>query len=232
MPCFWATCLSVTISSCWWSVATLARSNIGAISNWPGATSLWRVLAGMPSLNSSRSASSMKPARARGWRRSSGRRTPGPSAAWRRTACGPALSRSGRAKKKLRSIRKYSCSAPANDTTGVGLVVAEQLEDPLGLRGHRLLRAQQRRLVVERLAGHRDEHRRDAQRVAVGVLEDVRRAGDVPAGVAAGLERGPQAAVGEARRVGLALDERLAGELGDRRRRRRRARGSCRASRR
>ena len=37
-----------------------ARSNIGAISNWPGATSLWRVLAGMPSLNSSRSESSMK----------------------------------------------------------------------------------------------------------------------------------------------------------------------------
>ena len=37
----------------------VGRSNIGAISNWPGATSLWRVLAGMPSLNSSRSASSM-----------------------------------------------------------------------------------------------------------------------------------------------------------------------------
>ena len=59
MPCFWATLLSITISSCWWSVATLERSNIGASSNCPGATSLWRVLAGMPSLNSSRSASSM-----------------------------------------------------------------------------------------------------------------------------------------------------------------------------
>ena len=34
-------------------------------------------------------------ARARGWRRSSGRRTPGPSAAWRRTACGRRCSRSG-----------------------------------------------------------------------------------------------------------------------------------------
>ena len=59
MPCFWATLFSMTISSCWWSAATLERSNIGAISNWPGATSLCRVLAGMPSLNSSRSASSM-----------------------------------------------------------------------------------------------------------------------------------------------------------------------------
>ena len=61
MPCFWATVLKVVISSCWWSAATLARSNIGASSNWPGATSLCRVLAGMPSLNSSRSASIMKP---------------------------------------------------------------------------------------------------------------------------------------------------------------------------
>ena len=59
MPCFWATFLRVVISSCWWSAATLERSNIGASSNWPGATSLWRVLAGMPSLNSSRSQSIM-----------------------------------------------------------------------------------------------------------------------------------------------------------------------------
>ena len=44
MPCFWATFLSVVISSCWWSAATLERSNIGASSNWPGATSLWRGL--------------------------------------------------------------------------------------------------------------------------------------------------------------------------------------------
>ena len=61
MPCLLAIRLKVVISSCWWSAATLARSNIGAISNWPGATSWWRVLAGMPSLNSSRSVSIMKP---------------------------------------------------------------------------------------------------------------------------------------------------------------------------
>ena len=46
--------------SCWWSVATLANSNTGAISYWPGATSLWRVLTGMPSLKHSRSTSNMQ----------------------------------------------------------------------------------------------------------------------------------------------------------------------------
>ena len=61
MPCLRASVLNVVISSCWWSDATFARSNMGATSNWPGATSLCRVLAGMPSLNSSRSVSIMKP---------------------------------------------------------------------------------------------------------------------------------------------------------------------------
>ena len=59
MPYFSATRRSVTMISCWWSVARLADSNTGAISYCPGATSLWRVLTGMPSLNSSRSHSSM-----------------------------------------------------------------------------------------------------------------------------------------------------------------------------
>ena len=99
----------------------------------------------------------------------------------------------------------------------VGLVVAEELEHPLGLGRHRLLRAQHRRLVVERLAGHRDEDGRDAQRVAVGVLQHVRRAHHVPAGVAAGLEGVAQAAVREARRVRLALDQGLARERRERR---------------
>ncbi len=61
MPCFLASVLNVVINSCWWSAATFPRSNIGAISNWPGATSLCLDLAGMPSLNSSRSVSHMKP---------------------------------------------------------------------------------------------------------------------------------------------------------------------------
>ena len=48
------------------------------------------------------------------------------------------------------------------------------------------------------------------------VLQNVGRAGDVPAGVAAGLERAAQAARREAGRVRLALDQGLARELGQR----------------
>ena len=46
--------------SCWWSEPTLEFSNTGASSYWFGATSLWRVLTGTPSLASSRSVSSMQ----------------------------------------------------------------------------------------------------------------------------------------------------------------------------
>ncbi len=48
------------MQSCWWSVPTFEFSKIGATSNCPGATSLWRVLIGTPSLKSSFSLSSMK----------------------------------------------------------------------------------------------------------------------------------------------------------------------------
>ena len=112
------------------------------------------------------------------------------------------------------------------------VLVPEQLQDPLGLHVQGLHRPQQRRLLVERLAGPAHEGRGNAERRAVGVFQDVGRAGRVPGRVAAGLERGADAARGEARRVGLALDQLLAGELGDCAARRRRARGSCRASRR
>ena len=105
---------------------------------------------------------------------------------------------------------------PAERHDVVEVLVPEQLQDALGLGAHGLLAAQQRRLVVERLTGHRDEHRRDAQRVAVRVLQDVRRAGDVPARVTAGLEGAAQATRGEAGAVRLALDQGLARELGER----------------
>ncbi len=48
-PWAFAVDFMIVIISCWWSAATLAASKYGAISNWPGATSLWWVLAGMPS---------------------------------------------------------------------------------------------------------------------------------------------------------------------------------------
>ena len=90
-----------------------------------------------------------------------------------------------------------------------GVLVAEQRQDPLGLHVQRLHRAEQGGLLVQRLARPRTERGRDAQRGAVRVLEDVRRAGDVPRGVAARLERGADAAGGEAGRVRLALDQLL-----------------------
>ena len=51
----WSTC----IVSCWWSEPTFEFSNTGAISYWPGATSLWRVFTGTPRRASSSSQSIM-----------------------------------------------------------------------------------------------------------------------------------------------------------------------------
>ena len=62
----------------------------------------------------------------------------------------------------------------------------------------------------------RRERGRDAEQRAVRVLEDERRRGRVPRGVAARLERRADAAGRERGRVRLALDQLLAGELGDR----------------
>jgi len=55
--CFWATRFNVSIIKWLWSTAILASSNIGAISYWAGATSLWRVFAGIPNLYNSSSTS-------------------------------------------------------------------------------------------------------------------------------------------------------------------------------
>ena len=65
---------------------------------------------------------------------------------------------------------------------------AEELEDADGLLGERLHRTQERRLLVERLAGPADERGRDDERSAGGRHEQPRRAGRVPRGVAAGFE--------------------------------------------
>ena len=48
------------MTSMLWSEPTDVASNTGAISNWAGATSLWRVLEGTPMRHSSRSRSIMK----------------------------------------------------------------------------------------------------------------------------------------------------------------------------
>ena len=93
---------------------------------------------------------------------------------------------------------------------------AEQPQQPLGLLVHRGIGAQQRRLLVKRLAGPAHEHGGDAERHAVGGAHQPGGAGDIPGGVAAGLEGGAQTAVREGGAVGLTLHQQLAGELGDR----------------
>ncbi len=91
--------------------------------------------------------------------------------------------------------------------------MAEQRQHALRLHVQGRHGTQERRLLVERLAGVGAEGRGDAEHVVL----DERGAGGVPYRVAARLEGGAQAAVGKARGVGLALDERLARELRDRR---------------
>ena len=91
----------------------------------------------------------------------------------------------------------------------VGLLVAEQAQDAYGLAADCLHGAQQRRLLVERVAAVGAEHRRDAK---AAIFDEGKRRG-VPSAVAAGFKRGAQAAVGEGGRVGLATHQLLAGKV-------------------
>ena len=86
---------------------------------------------------------------------------------------------------------------------------AEELEHAQGLTRERLHGAQQRRLLVQRLAAVGAEGGGNVEYA----VADKGVACRVPGGVAAGLEGGAQTAGGEARRVRLAVDELLAGEL-------------------
>jgi hypothetical protein len=96
------------------------------------------------------------------------------------------------------------------------LVGAEQAQDAHGLRRERVDRAQERRLLVERHTGPRDERGRDDHGHVVLAAHEERRARRVPGRVAAGLERRAQAARRERGRVGLGLQEVGAREAEDR----------------
>ena len=82
-------------------------------------------------------------------------------------------------------------------------LLAEQRQHAVGLLFDDRHAAQKRRLLVERLARVAAERRGDAQHLVL----DERVARGIPRRVAARLERGAQAAVREARGIGLALDE-------------------------
>ena len=90
-------------------------------------------------------------------------------------------------------------------------MLAEEREHALGLLFDGRDGTQKRRLLVERFAVVRTERRRDAEDLVLD--EGVARR--IPSGIAAGFEGRAQAARREARSVGLALDELLAGELRD-----------------
>jgi hypothetical protein len=95
------------------------------------------------------------------------------------------------------------------------LVRAEDAQDAHRLLRHGLDRAEKRSLLVEGLARVAHEHGGDAQRRLVARAVDERRARRVPGGVAARLVGVADAAVREARRIGLALDQLRAAELLD-----------------
>ena len=90
-------------------------------------------------------------------------------------------------------------------------ILAEIRQHLARLRRHGLHRAQERRLLVERLAGVATERRGDAQHLVL----DERVARGIPCRIAARLERGANAAGRKTRRIGLALDEGLARKLHD-----------------
>ena len=90
--------------------------------------------------------------------------------------------------------------------------LAEQCEYAVELLFDDIARAQQRRLLVKRLARVAAKRRGDAEHFVL----DERVTGRVPRRVAARLERCAQSAIGEARRIGLALDELLAAEAHER----------------
>ena len=73
-------------------------------------------------------------------------------------------------------------------------MMSKELEDSLGLRIQGLHRAEQGGLLVQRFASPGNERRGNAERRAIGVLQDIRRAGHVPGGVSAGFERRADAA--------------------------------------
>ena len=91
-----------------------------------------------------------------------------------------------------------------------GSIGAEELEHTLRLRVECLHRTKHGRLLIQRFAGPRDECRGNAQGGAVGILEDVSGAGDVPDGIAACFEGLADTAGWERRSVGLTLDQRIA----------------------
>ena len=90
-------------------------------------------------------------------------------------------------------------------------IFAEELQDALSLFVNSAHGTEKRGFLVECFTGVGAECGRDAQHF---ILDEC-KAGRIPCGVAASLERGTQAARGETRCIGLTLDKFLAAESHD-----------------
>ena len=127
--------------------------------------------------------------------------------------CAAGVDQVGTRQKEVSIHQEVLLLGPAEGHDVARVRVTEQPEHTLGVLAHRLLGAQKRGLVIEGLAGHRHENCWYAESIAVRVLQHICRTGHIPAGVPACLEGVAKSAVGEARRIGLTLDECLALEL-------------------
>ena len=207
----------ICIVSIWWSAPTFEFSKIGATSYWFGATSLWRVLIGTPSLASSQLDLEHV----------------------REDALGD---RAEVVVVELVALRRLGAEqrAPGRQQVGpfevvllvdqeVLLLAADRREDALGVLDRRAARARRSRrresASIERSSGILWSSASPVHEVkAVGMHSSApfgfsrmnAGRGRVPGGVAARLERRADAAGRERGGVRLALDQLLAGELGDR----------------
>ena len=122
----------------------------------------------------------------------------------------PVSSRSGRCSASRRSTRKYSCSGPMFVNTRVDARVAEPAQHAQRLLAQGVLRAEERDLVVERLAGVRDVGGRDGQRDAVRLDLKEDRARSRPTRYSRAPRTWRECRPTGKRCVGLALDQVLA----------------------
>ena len=95
------------------------------------------------------------------------------------------------------------------------VLVSKQGQHAVSLLVNRLHRTQKWRFLIEGLSGPRAKRGRNAERCAIGIVEDIGGAGRIPRGVTSGLKRGAQPAGWKARCIGLALNQFLAGKLCD-----------------
>ena len=98
----------------------------------------------------------------------------------------------------------------------IGFLLSEAFHQPFDGGGESLHGAQQRSFLVESFSGIGAECGRDAERCAVAVTFDERRAGRIPCGIAAGFKCGTESAGWKTGSIRFADDQVFSGEGHDR----------------